>query len=159
MYAAALAASKRFLDHREFPVWDIMEMFLDSYVDDSPFKRRILDGRGRPRPINANFKAIMPAVVLNPKPGNGPLGKASDRTSASKTAAGARQLLQRRYKRFDRVDRFCTEYMQGLICEVLDHQAERLESKDDLSAVLQDISAERLRRPAPLSRGIPQATP
>lgn len=101
----------------------------------------------------------MPAVILNPKPGNGPLEKACDRTSAFKTAAGARQLLQRRYKSFDRVDRFCTEYLQGLIREVLDHQAEGLESEDDPSAVLQDISAKRLRRPAPLSSGIPQVTP
>ncbi|KAG6354656.1 hypothetical protein INS49_004674 [Diaporthe citri] len=143
LYAAARAASKQFSEQQEFPVWDHMEMFLDTYVDDSPFKRGILDGGDDPVKIIKNFKAIMPANVLVPKPDNCPLDDGSDRTPDFKQAVRVRQLLSKRYTSSDRENMFFMEYMQGLIRERLEHEVENIESEEDLSTVLQDISANK----------------
>lgn len=143
LYAAARAASKQFPDQEDFPVWDHMELFLDTYVDGSAFKRGILDGGDDPVAIIKNFKAIMPADVLDPKPGNGPLDEGSDRTADFKKAVRGRQLLSKRYTSSERDKMFFMEYMQGLIREHLEYKVEKLESEDVLSTVLQDISADK----------------
>lgn len=143
LYAAARAASTQFADEQAFPVWDHMEKFLGTYVEDSAFKQGILSGGNDPVEIIKNFKAIMPTNVLSPKPGNCPLEEGSDRTKDFKKAVRVRQLLSKRYTSFDRENLFFMEYMQGLIREHLELEAEKPESEDDLSAVLQDISANK----------------
>lgn len=143
LYAAARAASKQFPEQQDFPVWDHMEMFLDTYNDDSPFKRGILDGGDDPVEIIKNFKAIMPDNVMMPKPDNCPLDEGSDRTQDFKEAVRVRQLLSKRYTSFDRENMFFMEYMQDLIRGRLEYEVEKLESEDDLSTVLQDISANK----------------
>lgn len=145
LYAAARAASKQYpaSSQQEFPVWDDMEMFFDSYVDDSAFLRGILDGGDDPVKIIKNFRAIMPSNVLDPKPDNGPLDDGDDRTEDFKRAIRIRQLLSKRYTSFDRENMFFMEYMQGLIREHLGHDVEKQESAEDLSMVLQDVSANK----------------
>lgn len=143
LYAAARAVSKHSPDQQEFPAWDHMEMFLDSYVDESAFKRGILDARDDPAEIIKNFEAIMPENVLSPKPDNGALDEGSDRTRDFRAAVRVRQLLSKRYTSSDRENLFFMEYMQGLIREHLEHEVGNLESEDELSLVLQDISANK----------------
>lgn len=153
LYAAARAASKKFHDQQEFPVWDHMEMFLDTYVDESPFKKGILDGGDDPVKIIENFKEIMPNDVLVPKPDNLPLEGRSDRTRDFKEAVRVRQLLSERYTSSDRENMFFMEYMQGLTRECLEHEVEKLGAEEDLSTVLQDISANKFGG-QPHSQGI-----
>lgn len=143
LYSAAHAASKQFPDQHDFPVWDDMKMFLDTYNDDSPFIRGILDGGDDPVKIIKNFREIMPENVLVPKPANCPLDGRNDRTRDFKEAVRVRQLLSKRYTSFDRENMFFMEYMQDLTRERLDHKVEKLESEEDLSTVLQDISARK----------------
>lgn len=143
LYTAARAASKQLPDQQEFPIWEDMEMFLETFVDDSPFKRSISDAGDDPVEIIKNFEAIMPDNVLMPKPGNFPLEGRSDRTWDFKEAVRARQLLSERYTSSDRENMFFMEYLQGLIQERLEHEVGELESEDDLSAALRDISANK----------------
>lgn len=156
LYAAARTASKQFDDEQVFPVWDDMERFLDTYVDDSGLKQGILSGGDDPVEIIKNFKTIMPENVLSPKPSNGTLDEGSDRTRDFKKAVRVRQLLSKRYTGSDRENMFFMEYMQGLIREHLEHEAENLESEDDLSAALRDISVNKYSGQPHSQAGIPK---
>lgn len=140
LYAAARAASKQLPDQLEFPVWTDMEKFLESYVDDSAFKRGILSGGDDPVAIIKNFKNIMPKDVMDPKPHHPALDGVSDQEEDFKQAVRIRQHLSKRYASFDRENQFFMEYMRGLIQRRLEPE---LESHDDMSTILQDISGNK----------------
>lgn len=133
-----------------------METFLDSYVDDSAFLRGILDGGDDPVRIINNFRTIMPSNVLDPKPDNGPLDDGSGQTQESKKSVRIRQLLSKHYTSFDWENMFFMEYMQGLIREHLEHDVERLQSEEDLSVVLQDVSANKYGGQPHSQEGLPE---
>lgn len=119
------------------------ENFNIIYVDDSASKQGIWDRVNDPVETIKNFNAFIPTNVLDPKPGNGPLDEGDHRTRDFENAVRVRHLLSKRYTSSDRENMFFMKYMQGMIWELLEHEGEKLESENDLVAVLQDVSASK----------------
>lgn len=143
LYAAARVASKRFPDHEEFPVWVDMDKFLASYADDSALKRGILSGGDDPVAIIKKFKDIMPENVMDPKPSNPPLDEVPGQVEDFKQSVRIPQHLSKRYASVDRENQFFMEYMRGLIQQRLEPELDKLESSDEISAALQEISGNK----------------
>ncbi|KUI53208.1 hypothetical protein VP1G_00701 [Cytospora mali] len=143
LYAAARAASKQLPDQEEFPVWEDMEKFLASYMDDTALKRGILSGGDDPVAIIRNFKDIMPENAIDPKPNHAALDSVPGQTEEFKQSVRIRQQLSKRYASIDRENQFFMEYMRGLIQQRLEPELGKLESLDDMSAILQDISGNK----------------
>ncbi|KUI67660.1 hypothetical protein VM1G_03031 [Cytospora mali] len=143
LYAAARAASKQLPDQEQFPVWEDMEKFLASYMDDTALKRGILSGGDDPVAIIRNFKDIMPENVIDPKPNHAALDNVPGHTEEFKQSVRIRQQLSKRYASIDRENQFFMEYMRGLIQQRLEPELGKLESLDDMSAILQDISGNK----------------
>lgn len=158
LYAAARAASRRFPDVGEFPVWVDMEKYLASYADDSPLKQGILNGKDDPITILRNFTEIMPENLEDPKPNRPPLDGMPGQTEDFKQAVRIRQLLSKRYASLDRENQFFMEYMRGLIQQRLEPELEKLQSQEDISAILQDISGNKYTgQPHPQAVPLPEA--
>ncbi|ROV91975.1 hypothetical protein VSDG_07584 [Cytospora chrysosperma] len=152
LYAAARVASKRFPDHQDFPVWVDMDRFIASYADDSALKRGILSDGDDPVAIIKNFKDIMPENVMDPKPSHPPLDGMPGQVEDFKQSVRIRQHLSKRYASFDRENQFFMEYMRGLIQQRLEPELDKLESPDEISAVLQDISGNKYSGQLPEAR-------
>lgn len=139
LYAAARAASTRFPEHHDLPVWADMEEFLDSYTDESALKRGILSGGDDPVAILRNFRAVLPADLIQPKPQNVALDAAPDQTNTFRQSVRIRQLLSKRYTSENRTSQFFMQYMAGLIQQRLEPEMEQLEA-EDVSTALRDLS-------------------
>ncbi|KAH8759813.1 hypothetical protein F5883DRAFT_681364 [Diaporthe sp. PMI_573] len=143
LYAAARAVSEQYGDEQEFPLWDDMETFLDSFIDESALLKGIYESSDDPAKIIKNIKAIMPADVLDPKPDNCPLDEGSDRHEEFKNAVRVRQLLSKRYTSSDGKNPVFMEYIQDLVRERMGHVVEKLRPEDDTSMLLRDISTDK----------------
>lgn len=140
LYAATRAASRRFPDHQDFPVWVDMEKFLASYTDDSPLRVGILKGGDDPIAILENFKAIMPENLIDPKPGSVALDAVEDQTQEFKEAVRIRQHLSKRYTSEDRISQEFMGYMRHLVHKRLEDEMDKLESE----GLVRDISKANL---------------
>lgn len=152
LYAAARVASTSASNQEDFPIWVDMEKLLASYDDDSPLKHGILSGGDDPVAIIKNFKDIMPGNVMDPKPSHPPLDGMPGQTEEFKQSVRIRQQLSKRYASVDRENQFFMEYMRGLIQQRLEPELGKLETPDDIAAVLQDIGGNKYSGQLPEAR-------
>lgn len=120
-----------------------MEKFLDSYHDESAFKREMLSGGDDPAAVLRNFRSILPADLTEPKPQNLGLDAVPGQTDSFRQSVRVRRLPSKRYTSEDRTSQFFLQYMAELIQQRLEPGREQLEAVD-VTTVLRDISNNKL---------------